>query len=137
MRNPFTTNLRRGPTPLIHNDSVDDGWTGTPMKPEIDGLIDARTSYAGGSTSYLSTENTNDLFIMKRNGDETKPGCILVINDNDTTTLSDTGVNTGWASTYLVDVFDTNHVVWADASGIATLSASNRSYRVYVRQGDL
>lgn len=121
-------------------DYVDDGWAGTPMKPEIDGLIDARRTYAGGSCSYLSTQNTNDLFIMKRNGNEDKPGCILVINDNDTSTLYDTGVNTGWASTNLVDLFDTNHVIQTDASGFPVstgLNATSRSYRVYVRMGDL
>ena len=110
------------------------------MKPEIDALIDIRRAYAGGSTSYLSTQNTNDLFIMKRTGDEAKPGCILVINDDDTSTLYDTGVNTGWVSTNLVDVFDTNHIIQTDASGLPVstgLNASARSYRLYVRQGDL
>jgi hypothetical protein len=67
------------------------------------------------------------------------PGCIFVINDNDTTTLFDTGVNTGWASTNLVDVLDTNHVVSTDSSGIPIpgLSAPPRHYRIYIRQGDL
>lgn len=116
------------------------GWRGTPLKPLIDPLIDARHKYAGGVTSYLSTMNTNDLYIAKRNGTETKPGCILVLNDNMTTTLYDTGVNTGWASTNLVDALDTNHVVSTDAGGIVQapgLSAPPRGYRVYVRQGDL
>ena len=117
-------------------DPVDDGWTGTPLKTEIDALIDARRKYAGGSSSYLSQSNTTDLLIMKRDGDATKPGCILVLNDHMSSTLSDS-VYTGWASTNLVDVLDTNHVVSTDSGGIATLGASNRSYRVYVRQGDL
>jgi alpha-amylase len=118
------------------NDPVNDGWTGTPLKAQIDPLIDARRKYAGGSRSYLSQSNTADLFIMKRDGDANKPGCILVLNDHMSSTLSDS-VYTGWASTNLVDVLNTNHVVSTDASGIGTLSASNRSYRVYVRQGDL
>ena len=122
--------------PGTPEDPVDDGWTGTPLKAQIDPLIDARRNYASGSTSYLSQSNTNDVFIIKRNGDESKPGCILVLNDNTSSSLSDS-VNTGWASTNLVDALDTNHVVATDSGGIATLSASNRSYRVYVKQGDL
>ena len=116
------------------------GWNGTPLKSLIDPLIDARHNYAGGTTSYLSTMNTNDLYIAKRNGTDAKPGCIIVINDNMTTTLYDTGVNTGWASTNLVDVLQTNQIVSTDAGGIVQapgLSASPRGYRIYVRQGDL
>jgi len=119
------------------DDGVDDGWTGAPLKPEIDVLIDARRNYAGGTTTYLSTMNTNDLFIAKRNGFGPKPGCILVINDNTTQALSDTNVLTGWPSTTLVDVIDTNHTVTTAGNGVATLNASSRFYRVYVRQSDL
>lgn len=122
--------------PGTPEDSVDDGWTGIPLTNEIDRLVDARRKYAGGSTVYLSQSNTNDLFIMKRVGNENKPGCILVLNDNISSPLSDT-VNTGWISTNLVDVFQTNFVVNTDGSGNASLSAPARSYRVFVRQGDL
>jgi alpha-amylase len=116
------------------------GWSGMNLMPQIDALIDVRRKFAGGTTSYLSTMNTNDLYIAKRNGTETKPGCIIVINDNMTTTLYDTGVNTGWASTNLVDALQTNVIVSTDGGGVVQspgLSAPPRGYRVYVRQGDL
>lgn len=112
------------------------GWQGTPLTNEIDRLIDARRKFAGGSTTYPSQSNTNDLFIMKRMGSATKPGCILVLNDHMSSTLSDS-VNTGWASTNLVDALQTNITVSTDVSGNATLSAPARGYRVFVRQGDL
>jgi len=118
------------------NDPVDDGWTGTPLKSEIDDLIDARREYAGGSSSYLSQSNKTDLFIVKRSGNAEKPGCILVINDHTSSTLSDT-VATGWISTNLVDVLNTNHTVVTDDSGYATLNSSSRWYRVYVPEGEL
>jgi hypothetical protein len=121
----------------VNVDPYSSGWATNQLRSEIDALIEIRRAYAGGTASYLSTMNTNDLFIMKRNGNTSKPGCILVINDNDTTTLSDTNVMTGWISTNLVDVLNTNHLVTTDANGIATLSATSRSYRVYIRQGDL
>jgi len=123
----------------VNIDTNSSGWSTNNLKAEIDAFIDIRRTYAGGTTSYLSTQNTNDLLVMKRNGNEAKPGCILVINDNDTTTLYDTGVSTGWANTNLVDVLDTNHVVSTDSGGLPTpgLSAPPRHYRVYIRQGDL
>jgi hypothetical protein len=115
-------------------DSIDDGWTGTPLKPFIDPLMDARNNFAGGATTYLSTAYKTNLFIAKREGTETKDGCIFVINDDMTQTLTNT-VNTGWAQgTVLVDVLQTNHSVEVQSGGMAPLSASNRFYRVYVRQ---
>ncbi len=112
------------------------GWQGTPLTNAINALIDIRRAYAGGSTTYLSTSNTTDLFIMKREGSGTKPGCILVLNDHMSSTLSDS-VYTGWISTNLVDALQTNIIVSTDGSGIAALSAPARGYRVFVRQGDL
>ena len=112
------------------------GWTGTPLTNEIDRLIDARRRFAGGSTTHLSTANTNDLFIMKRVGSGSKPGCILVLNDHATLTLSNT-VSTGWAGTNLVDFINTNVTVATDGAGNASLSAPPRGYRLFIRQGDL
>ena len=61
-------------------------------------------------------------------------GCIFVINVDMTQTLTNT-VNTGWAEgTVLVDALQTNHSVEVQSGGMAPLSASNRFYRVYVRQ---
>ena len=122
------------------NDPIDDGWTGTNLAAQINPLIDIRRKYAGGTTTYISTMNSNDLYVAKRNGTATKPGCIIVLNDNMTTTLYDTGVNTDWASTNLVDALQTNHIVSTDVGGVVQspgLSAPPRGYRVYVRQGDL
>jgi hypothetical protein len=119
------------------SDPIDDGWTGNPLKPLLDPMLDARRKYAGGTTTYLSTANKQDLFIGKRNGTTTKDGCIFVLNDNMTQTLTNT-VNTGWAQgTVLVHVIDTNHTVTVQSGGMAPLSASNRFYRVYVRQSAL
>jgi glycosidase len=122
--------------PGTPEDPVDDGWTGSPLKPQMDPLIDARRKYAGGTTSYLSQTNKPDLYIAKRNGTSTKAGCVLVINDNFNTALFET-VNTGWTNTTtLVDILNTNYTA-SMASGVATLGATNRSYRVLVRQEDL
>ena len=78
-----------------------------------------------------------DLPIMKREGNEQKPGCILTLNDNDTTTTS-ASVNTGLPQgTILADALDTGHTVTVQAGRTATLYAPSRGYRVYVNQDDL
>lgn len=79
----------------------------------------------------------SDLLVMKRAGNDQKPGCILTLNDSDTTTKS-ASVNTGWPQgTVLADALDTGHTVTVQAGGMASLYAPSRGYRVYVNQDDL
>lgn len=114
------------------DDSVDDGWTGGTLKTLIDQLVDIRKNYAGGETSYLYADS--DLLIMKRVGNDQKPGCILTLNDNDSTPKS-ANINTGWPQgTVLVDALQPSHTVTVQSGGMATLSASNRAYRVYIQE---
>ena len=117
------------------DDSVDDGWTGGTLKTDIDELIDIRQAFAGGDSMYLYADS--DLLVMKRSGNEQKPGCILTLNDNDTSTKS-ASVNTGWPQgTTLADALDAGHTVIVQAGGTATLYAPSRGYRIYVNQDDL
>lgn len=110
------------------------GWTGTPLKDKIDPLIAARKAYAAGGTEYLSTSNKTFLYIARRTGDGQKPGCVLVINNHLTSTLSNTvSVSSFYTNgTVLVDALNTNHSITV-SGGMATFGASNRSYRVYVK----
>jgi alpha-amylase len=118
--------------PAPPDDSVDDGWTGGTLKTQIDQLVDIRKNYAGGETSYLYADS--DLLIMKRVGNDQKLGCILTLNDNDSTPKS-ANINTGWPQgTVLVDALQPSHTVTVQPGGMATLSASNRAYRVYIQE---
>jgi alpha-amylase len=114
-----------------------DGFTGEPLKPRIDRLIQARQLYARGTNAYLSTVFTNDLYIAKRVGADGTNGCVLVINRHLSRARTNT-VNTLWPpGTVLYDFTDTNatpHSVTNNASGQAALSAPPRGYRVYVKQ---
>jgi alpha-amylase len=117
------------------DDTIDDGWTGGALATNIDELIDLRRQFAGGDKTYLYADS--DLLIMKREGNDQKPGCILTLNDSDTTTKS-ASVNTGWPQgTVLADALDTGHTATVQAGGNATLYAPSRGYRVYVNQDDL
>ena len=115
------------------------GWRGREkeLRPFIDEMIDIRQRYAGGSTTYLSTENTEDLFVAKRNGTSIKDGCILALNDHIELTLTNT-VDVGWPEgAVLVDALDPSHMVSVQANGLASLSAPCRGCRVYVRKENL
>ena len=117
------------------DDPDDDGWTGGTLTTNIDELIDLRRKYAAGDTTFLYAGS--DLLIMKRSGNEQKPGCILTLNDHNSSTQS-ASVNTGWPQgTILADALDTGHTVTVQAGGMATLYSPSRGYRVYVNQDDL
>jgi hypothetical protein len=103
------------------------------MKPQIDKLIAARIGYAAGTTSFLSHPNRNNVYVVRRAGGGVfnKPGCVLAIN-RAATNITVT-VNTGYASTNLVDRVDTNlppFSVTTTGSGTATFAVPGRGYRV-------
>jgi alpha-amylase len=111
------------------------GWRGTPLKDKIDPLISVRTNYAAGNTSYLSVSNKQYLYIARRNGDGAKPGCIFVLNNHTNqnlfNTISTVGIYTN--GSVLLDYLNPSHSITVTA-GTVTLGASNRNYRVYIKQ---
>lgn len=111
------------------------GWSGVALKSRIDPLIDVRKAYAAGETTYLSVSNKQYLYIARRAGAGTKPGCILSINNHTNTPMFNTlAVGSFYTNgTVLVDYLDNSHSVTVTV-GQVTLGASNRSYRVYVKQ---
>lgn len=115
-------------------DPIDDGFTGTNLQSRIDPLIQVRKLYAAGTTTYLSVSNKQYLYIARRNGAGSIPGCILVLNNHTNLTLFNTiplgSLYTN--GTVLVDYLDASHSVTVSA-GVVTLGAANRNYRVYVK----
>ena len=103
---------------------------GTPLKPAIDRLIKIRKATVAGGVEYLST-NT-DVFVQQRDGGGTKPGSILILNDNASATNS-ISVQTMYIETVLRDWVATNspHSVTTDVNGVVTLECPPRSYRIY------
>jgi alpha-amylase len=103
---------------------------GTNLKSEIDRLIQIRKATCAGDVQYISTNS--DVFVQQRDGGGTKPGSILIINDNSSSTLS-IQVQTIYSNTVLRDWVATNsyHSVTSDVNGIVTLEATSRSYRIY------
>ena len=111
------------------------GYSGTPLKPEIDRLMWIRRQYLAGSQSYLVTNPAlkADLFISLRDGGGSKSGGILVLNDSESTTLQEQ-VQTPWISTVLEDKVPPSggSSVTTDVNGVVWIGATQRSYRVFI-----
>lgn len=105
--------------------------SGAPLKPKIDRLILIRKKTVAGDVHYLSTNA--DVFVQQRDGGGVKPGSILIINDDESSTLN-ISIQTMYATnTVLMDLVATNspNSVTTDVSGVVTLSCPNRDYRIY------
>ena len=105
-------------------------YYGTPLKPKIDRLLAIRKATVAGGVQYLSTNS--DVFVQQRDGGTTKPGSILIMNDNSSSTLS-IQVGTMYSDTILKDWVETNspNSVTTDVDGVVTLSCPPRGYRIY------
>lgn len=104
---------------------------GTALKPKIDRLIEIRKATVAGDVQYLGT-NT-DVFVQQRDGGGVKPGSILVINDNESSTLN-IAVETMYPdNTVLKDwvAISSPHSVTTGVNGAVTLVCPPRDYRIY------
>jgi hypothetical protein len=110
------------------------GYSGEPLKPEIDRLIWIRKNLLAGSQSYLVTNASTkaDLFVALREGDSSRSGAILAVNDHHSSFISN-WVQTPWISTELRDWVATSSYVTVstDTNGFAWVGATSMSYRVY------
>ncbi|MCO5068271.1 MAG: alpha-amylase family glycosyl hydrolase [Kiritimatiellae bacterium] len=104
---------------------------GTALKPKIDRLMLIRKKTVAGDVQYLSTNS--DVFVQQRDGGGTKPGSILIVNDNESSTLNISVQTMYTTNTVLMDLVATNspHSVTTDVSGVVTLTCPNRDYRIY------
>jgi len=118
------------------------------LKADINKLLFARKTYMGGVISVLSqtgnpfpAADAHDVYIARRQGNGTKNGAIVVINDNDSQ-IKGLWVNASpagfqnWAGVTLVNAFNSAETVTVQADGRVFLSAAARGYKVYVRQNE-
>jgi alpha-amylase len=113
-----------------------DAFQGSPLKPKIDRLIAARKRFAAGTTTYLpqSLGSAQSVFVAKRSGGgpSNKPGCVFVINRATSNVLVQ--VNTGWATTNVVDYVGNLPNSSTDGSGNLVFTALATNYAVFVQQ---
>ena len=118
------------------------------LQQAIRQLIDIRHQYLGGSLAVLTetgnpspADITKHVYAARRQGNGTKDGAIIVLNNHDTDTLSVTvNVNsegfTNWSGQKLVNLFNPKETETVSSDGRVTLSAPNRGYNIWVLQRD-
>ena len=119
------------------------------LQQAIRQLIDIRRQYLGGTLTILTetgqpepADITRHVYVARRQGNGTKDGAIIMLNNHDTDTLSVTlTVNadgfTDWSSQTLVNLLDPKQTAIVSSDGRATLSAPNRGYSIWVLQKEL
>lgn len=131
-----------------HNNSITvtaPAW----LKEAVTKLISIRKLYLGGVVTVLSETgnpypagNVSNLYIARRQGNGIKDGAIIVLNNSDTSTKSmwvtaNAPGFSNWSGQTLVNVLNTAERVTVQADGRVELSASARSYSIWVKLSDL
>lgn len=117
------------------------------LQTDIKRQIHARKTYLNGSMIVLSdianpwpSNDAHDVFIARRQGNGTKTGAILVLNNNDTQTkglwVDNAPVSgyTNWANQTLINVIDGTSTSVVQSDGRVSLSAPARGYSIWVPQ---
>lgn len=118
------------------------------LRTDINKLIQVRKNYLGGVISVLSevgnpypSADTYNVYVARRQGNGTRDGAIVVINNHGTNTKglwvdsSPSGFS-NWANTVLVNAYDPNETTQVYSDGRVYVSAPARGYKVWVKQSD-
>lgn len=132
-------------------DAHDAGQTVTApssLQDDINQLIFARKTYLGGSLTVLSeignpypSGDIYHAYVARRQGNGTKDGAIVVINNHDSDTKglwvdsSPSGFS-NLANTTLVNAFDSTQTTVVQSDGRVYVSAPSRGYTVWVKNSD-
>jgi len=132
-------------------DAHNSSYTVTPpssLQDDIKKLIHVRKNYLGGGLTVLSdvgnpwpSGDTYHVYAARRDGNGTRDGAIVVINNHDSQTKglwvdSSPSGWSNWANTTLVNAFDNSQTTSVYSDGRVYVSAPPRSYAVYVKQSD-
>ncbi|XWN37198.1 MAG: alpha-amylase family glycosyl hydrolase [Balneola sp.] len=112
------------------------------LRDDIDNLINVRNTYLGGSLEVLSADgnpypsaDAADVYVARREGNGTKTGAIIVINDNSSSTkglwVDHTTGSALWTNDYLVNV-ETGDSTLVYGDGRVFVEAPSRDFAVYV-----
>ncbi len=118
------------------------------LKTDINKLIQIRKNYLGGTITVLSevgnpypSADTYNVYVARRQGNGTRDGAIVVLNNNDTQTKglwvdsSPTGF-TNWANSVLVNAYDSTETTQVFSDGRVFVSAPARGYKIWVKKND-
>jgi alpha-amylase len=131
-------------------DNHDNSITVTPdasLKSDINRLMFVRRTYLGGSLQVLTevgnpypSGNVSDVYVARREGNGTKDGAIVVINNSYTTKgvwidATPAGWNS-WSGETLVNAFNSGQTSQVYDDGRVYVEAPARGYAIYVKQSD-
>ena len=118
------------------------------LQEDVNKLIFVRKTYLGGLLEVLSevgnpypSADTYNVYVARRQGNGTKNGAIVVINNNNTLTKglwvnsSPTGYQ-NWANETLVNAFNPAETTVVQADGRVYVSAPARGYSVWVKSSE-
>lgn len=118
------------------------------LQDDINKLNFVRKNYLGGTLNVLSqtgnpwpSGDTYHVYAARRQGNGTRDGAIVVINNHDSQTKglwvdsSPSGFS-NWANTTLVNAYDNTQTTQVYADGRVYVSAPSRGYTVWVKQSD-
>lgn len=118
------------------------------LRNDINKLIKVRKNYLGGSLTVLSetgnpypSGDTYNVYVARRQGNGTKSGAIIVINNHDSNTKglwvdSSPSGYANWANTTLVNALDPNETTTVQADGRVYVTAPARGYKIWVKQSE-
>jgi alpha-amylase len=116
------------------------------LQADIDKLLFVRKTYLGGGLEVLTetgnpypSSETADVYVARRDGNGTKDGAIVVLNNSSSTkgvwvTASATGMS-DWSNSTLKNAF-TGSTTAVYADGRVWVEAPARGYAVYVQSSD-
>jgi alpha-amylase len=116
------------------------------LKSDINKLIQIRKTYLGGSLSVLSESgnpypsgDTYNVYVARRQGNGTKNGAVIVINNHDSNTkglwvdVTPSGYE-NWAGLTLYNAITGTDSVYVYPDGRAYFSAPPRGYTIWVKK---
>ncbi len=118
------------------------------LRTEINKLMHARRTYLGGTMTVLSqvgnpwpSGDTWNVYVARRQGNGTRSGGILVLNNNETTTKglwvdhAPSGWQS-WAGQTLVNIMNPSETTVIQADGRVNVRAPARGFSLWVRQSE-
>jgi alpha-amylase len=137
-----------GVTLVDNNDATKTVTIPSTLKDDINKLLFVRKTYLGGTLSVLSETGNPfpagdafNLYVARRQGNGTKSGAIVVINNNDSATKSlwvdsSPAGFASWAGVTLVNAFNSAQTTVVQADGRVSVSAPARGYTIWVKQSE-
>lgn len=118
------------------------------LRSDINKLIEIRKTYLGGNLAVLSESgnpypsgDTYNVYVARRQGNGTKSGAVIVINNHDSNTkglwvdVSPSGYD-NWAGVMLYNAITGTDSVYVYPDGRGYFSAPPRGYTIWVKKSD-